>query len=272
MKTLQNYIVLFDAECPMCNLYTKAFVATGLLDKDGRAAYQGYNAEACPLLDRQRAVNEIALINQQTGEVTYGIRSLLKIFGTAMPLFKPVFEFAPLVWLLSKVYAFVSYNRRVIIPAAADDFAYQPSFKLHYRITYLLFTWAITAYILTAYVHLMSSLLPQGNTYREYMIAGTQILTQGLIVYLIAKNKAWAYLGNMMTISLAGSLLLLPGLLISQWFSINPIFYAAYFMAVAGMMFLEHIRRMHLLGLGWALSITWATYRAIVLVMILLVK
>lgn len=272
MKTLKDHLILFDAECPMCGLYTKAFVYAGLLDKNGRAAYQRYPAEACPLLDRQRAVNEIALVNQQTGEVTYGIHSLLKVFGTAMPLFKPVFEFVPLVWLLSKVYAFISYNRRVIIPAAADSFEYQPTFKLHYRIAYLLFSWIVTAYILSAYVHLLTGLLPQGTAYREYLISGVQLLYQGVAVCLIARDKAWAYLGNMMTISLAGALALTPGILIAHWLHIGPLFYTIYFMAVAGMMFLEHIRRTRLLNLGWALSINWAAYRAAVLLIILLIK
>jgi predicted DCC family thiol-disulfide oxidoreductase YuxK len=69
MKTLQNHLILYDAECPMCNLYTKAFVSSGLLGQDGRAAYQDVDNSVCPMVDRQRAVNEIALVNQTTGEV-----------------------------------------------------------------------------------------------------------------------------------------------------------------------------------------------------------
>jgi hypothetical protein len=40
-------------------------------------------------------------------------------------------------------------------------------------------------------------------------------------------------------------------------------------MAGAGLMFLEHIRRTKLLGLGWVLTVTWVTYRIILLVLIL---
>ncbi|RKR82442.1 hypothetical protein BDD43_2622 [Mucilaginibacter gracilis] len=272
MKTLQNHLILFDAECPMCNLYTKAFVATGMLDENGREAYQQYPAETCPLLNRQRAVNEIALINRSTGEVTYGVRSLLKIFTSVVPVLGPLFSFAPLVWLLSKFYAFISYNRRVIIPAVTDDYQYQPTFRLSYRLLYIAFTWFITAYILTDYVHLMQGVLPQGNTYREYLVCGGQLVFQGLIICFIARNKIWSYLGNMMTISFGGALLLLPGLIVNHWFSINPVWYAVYFMAVAGTMFLEHIRRTGLLNLGYSLSISWATYRALILVAITLIK
>ncbi|WP_432328601.1 hypothetical protein ACRQ5D_07165 [Mucilaginibacter sp. P25] len=40
-------------------------------------------------------------------------------------------------------------------------------------------------------------------------------------------------------------------------------------MAVAGLMLLEHIRRTKLLGLGWVLTVTWVTYRIVLLLLIL---
>jgi len=270
MKTLNNHLILFDAECPMCSLYTKAFVSAGLIESAGRAAYQQLNQSACPMVDRQRAVNEIALVNQTTGEVTYGINSLFKIFATAMPALKPLFAFTPFVWIMSKLYAFISYNRRVIIPAPINThtFEFKPTFKLHYRLFYLAFTWIITAYILTAYVHLMKGLLPQGYAFREYLVCAGQIFFQGAVMYHIAKDKLWDYLGNLMTISFAGALLLTIGLLAAHWFALPVIVYVGYFMLVVGCMFLEHIRRSKLLGLGWTLTISWALYRALILLLI----
>lgn len=271
MKTLKNHMILFDGECPMCKMYTKAFVDTGMLDKDGRASYQ-QEMDTCPLIDRQRAVNEIALVNQETGEVSYGIESIFKILGNACPVLKPVFAFKPFVWLMSKVYAFISYNRRVIIPAdeAGSKFAYQPTFKKHYRIAYLLFTWFCTGYILTAYARVLSPDVPLGNAYREYMICGGQIIFQGIIIGSFAKDKFWDYLGNMMTISFAGSLLLLVMLAVNGLVNIPPLFFIVYFMCVAGLMFLEHIRRTKLMQLGWTMTVTWAFYRMLLLAVIFL--
>jgi predicted DCC family thiol-disulfide oxidoreductase YuxK len=271
MTTLNNHLILFDAECPMCSLYTKAFVSTGLLDKQGRAAYQMLDAAACPLVDRQRAVNEIALVNRETGEVIYGIESLFKIIGNATPVFKPLFNFAPFVWFMSRVYAFISYNRRVIIPTAGDGFAIQPTFKLKYRVAYLIIAWAVTSYILTQYVHLLQGVLPVGNAYREYIICGGQMFFQGIVVSFLFNDKKWEYLGNMMTISLAGALLLLPMILLKGIIGQQPVFYTLYFMLVAGLMFLEHIRRSKILKIGWALTISWACYRAIILMVILFI-
>ena len=271
MKTLKNHLILFDAECPMCKMYTNAFVQTGLLEKDGREAYQQLSPEACPMVDRQRAVNEIALVNQETGEVTYGVKSLFKIFGAAIPVFNPLFNFAPFVWVMSKFYSFLSYNRRVIIPSVGDSFTLQPTFKLRYRVTWLVFAWAVTSYILTHYAMLLAGIMPVGSPYREYLICGGQIFFQGIIIGLTFNEKKWEYLGNMMTISFGGALLLLPILLLSGLLGEQPIVYAGYFMLIAGLMFLEHIRRSKILNLGWIMTITWAIYRAAILAAILFI-
>jgi predicted DCC family thiol-disulfide oxidoreductase YuxK len=264
MKTLKNYLILFDEECPMCRMYTKAIVSTGLLDKEGRAAYQELPAQACPMVDRQRAANEIALVNQETGEVTYGIESLFKIIAQVVPFLGPLFSFKPFVWLMSKVYAFIAYNRRVIVPPSSDRaFQFQPTFKLHYRIVYLIFTWFVTACILSYYAGLLKGLVPIGHAYREYFVCGGQIVFQGIIITLLNPQKTWAYLGNMMTISFAGALLLLPPMLLAVWVDLDPILYLAWFLAVAGLMLLEHIRRCSRLKIGWTLTLTWVLYVAI---------
>jgi hypothetical protein len=249
--------------------YTQLFVKTGMLNQGGRFSYQKMPAEVCPVVDRKRAVNEIALVNTQNGEVTYGIKSLFKVIGYSMPVFKTLFNFAPFLWLMEKLYAFISYNRKVIIPAAIKTPGLQPDFKLTYRIAYLLFTWLVTAYILTHYAALLTDFVPLGGAYREYLICGGQIAFQGLIIFFYRKEKFWDYLGNMMTISCAGALLLFIGLSIAQLISLPGICYLIYFMMIAGLMLLEHLRRSKLLQLGLFLSITWVVYRLMVLGLIL---
>jgi predicted DCC family thiol-disulfide oxidoreductase YuxK len=273
MKTLNNHLILYDGECPMCKLYTGAFQKSGMLDAHGRAAYQDTPDNVCPVIDRQRAVNEIALVNKQTGEVTYGVTSLFKVIENSFPVFKPLFSFKPFVWLSKKAYSFISYNRRVIaISAHADDFEIQPTFRLNLRLAYLAVTWLLVSVILTAYTQLLSGVLPLGNSHREYLICGGQLVFQGLIISVYAPQKRWDYLGNMMTISMAGALLLLPALITARFFTLAPTVYAAYFMAVAGLMFVEHVRRTKILQLGGLLTISWALYRIIVLVLILKIK
>ncbi|MFC3561600.1 DUF393 domain-containing protein [Pedobacter jamesrossensis] len=269
MKTLANHVILFDNECPMCFAYTKAFTKLKMLPANGREAYQQMPAAICPLVDKQRAANEIALVNTENGEVIYGIPGLFKIIGNAMPVFKPLFGFAPFLGLMKKFYAFISYNRKVIIPAAVKENTIQPDFKLHYRIAYLLFTWFLTAYILTAYAHLLTNFVPLGNQYREYLICGGQVFFQAAIILFYKKDKIWDYLGNMMTISFAGAMLLLIPLIVAKYLEIEPLSFIAYFLLTAGLMFLEHLRRSKILKLGLLMSLTWVIYRLIVLALIL---
>lgn len=269
MRTLKDHVILYDEECPMCKLYTNAFVKSGMLEERSRACYQQLPPPVAPHVDLQKAVNEIALVNRKTGEVTYGIHSLFSIIGYAFPVFRRLFAFQPFVWLMRKAYAFVSYNRRVIIPSARNKPAgLQPSFLLRYRLAYLLFTWLFTACILSRFAHLLTGVVPAGGPLREYLVCGGQIFFQGLIAAILYRRKAWDYLGNMMTISFAGALLLLPGLLAAGFFPPRPVLYTVYFVLVAGLMLLEHIRRTKLLALGWVLTCTWMAYRAGVLLLI----
>ena len=269
MQPLKDHIILYDEECPMCRLYTNAFVKSGLLEQNGRACYQNIPNSTMQSVDRQRAADEIALVNRRTGEVKYGIYSLFTVIAHAFPVFRTLFSWSPFVWIMSLVYAFISYNRRVIVPPSGTTApGIQPSFKLSYRLAYLLLTWLATSAILSHYTPLLNGLLPSGTAYREYLVCGGQILFQGLVASIFLFRKRWAYLGNMMTISFAGALLLLPAFLLTHYVH-TPVFYTIYFLAVAGMMFLEHIRRTGLLQLGVTLTFTWVAYRIIILFIIL---
>lgn len=74
----------------------------------------------------------------------------------------------------------------------------------------------------------------------------------------------------MMTISLAGGLLLLPMLLVQSLVIWPTLVYVLYFLLIAGLMFLEHLRRSSVLNLGLTLSATWALYRIAILVLIMI--
>ncbi len=273
MKTLKQHTILYDEVCPMCSAYTGAFVKTGMLDKKGRTPYQTLSCDFANKIDTERAVNEIALINRETGEVAYGIKSLFLIIGNAFPVFWPLFRFKPFEWLMDKIYKFISYNRRVIMPSSKEQSTAMndPSFNMRYRIAYLVFTWLATAFVLFHYSKLLTGVIPESNFYREFLICGGQMIWQLGFISLTNKNKSWDYLGAMMTISLAGALLLLIGISISNFLSPEPVVFAAYFIIVGTLMLLEHIRRAKILKLSWTLTLTWVLYRIILLIVILYV-
>jgi predicted DCC family thiol-disulfide oxidoreductase YuxK len=270
MKILKDHVLLFDAQCPLCTAYSQTFVKRGLLDKNGREAFQEMKEETCIHIDKNRARNEIALVNKVNGTVYYGIESIFKIIETRYTFLKPIFAFPPFYWMMKKIYAFISYNRKVMVPGKQKQDTCIPDLHVNYRIIYLLFTWIISSVILTTYSGLLSGLIPASKFHREFIICGGQIIFQATVIRFLAKGKVLDYLGNMMTISFAASLILLLFIGFGKVFSFtNPFGYAAFFMLVVAAMLAEHVRRMKRLGIPVFASISWVIYRIIVLTIIL---
>src|SRR5688572_20252266 len=111
MKTLKDHVIIYDDECPMCDLYTGAFVKTKMLEKNGREPYSWLPSSLRKQIDPQKARNEIALVNPKTGKVLYGIDSLFTILGYRFQFLKPIFQFEPFRLLTKYFYSFISYNR-----------------------------------------------------------------------------------------------------------------------------------------------------------------
>jgi predicted DCC family thiol-disulfide oxidoreductase YuxK len=270
MKTLKNYKLIFDDQCPLCQTYSKAFVLTGLLDKEGREGFQEMHEETCTLIDKKRACNEIALVNMETGEVIYGIDSILKIITLRIPILTKLFNFKPIYFLLKKLYSFISFNRKVIMPSKNQNDTCTPDFNIKYRTFYLILTWFLTSFILYRYSIHLTEYLPKSSFGREFFICGGQIVFQSIVLMSYDKQKIYNYLGNMMSISLAGAILLVIGILMAKIAIIHSaIFFLIYFFSVVFLMFLEHLRRCKLIGLNLTPSITWVIYRLIIVFILL---
>lgn len=270
MKTLKNYRLIFDHACPLCRAYSGVFVKTKMLDESGREAYQQMSIQTSSCINRDRARNEIALVNNLTGEVVYGVDSIFKILAHAFPVFAPLFNFKPFHWLMKRVYSFISYNRKVIIPGNDKTDTCTPDVNLKYRWAYIIITWLITSWVLTHYSYHLIGLLSPSRFFREFIICGGQIVFQSGVIYLLSKSKIMEYLGNMMTISFAGAILLSLFLLAGKIMGLHtPFIYAGYFMIVVGLMLLEHFRRVKLLNINWSASAGWVLYRLLVLLIII---
>lgn len=271
MRTLEKHVIIYDDACPLCNLYTGAFVKTGMLDANGRQAYSCMSSETARLLDGERARDEIALVDVRSGTVTYGIDSLFKIIAHRVPGCRHLFALNFFRWLSRKAYAFVSYNRKVIIPGNTFEApgTCTPTFHVGYRLAYIGLTWVFSAWVLTAFASLLVPLVPASSFVREFAVCGGQLLFQGVLVGIIRKDRLVHYLGNMMTVSLAGSLLLTPALLLhGAGIELSPLLYAGWFTVVVSLMLIEHFRRTNILGISAAATAGWVAYRLIILAII----
>lgn len=265
MKTLNNHTLIYDNECPMCNIYSKGFIKSGMLDKNGREAFTELSFKNKNLIDFNRAKNEIALVDHEKNKVIYGLDSLLLIIGNSFPTLEKIARIQPLYWFFKKLYSFVSYNRKQIIPSKKDmEEACVPDFNLKYRVAYLSFVVIFSGYILSIFSAKLNTDLSQ-NFWREFAICSAQIIWQTLFLKSYLKDKVWNYLGNMMTVSLIGTLLLIPALFLN----LNPVFSTVYFGIVVFIMFLEHIRRCRILKLNFLPTFSWMIFRMTVLAILI---
>lgn len=266
MKTLKNHTLIYDSECPMCKIYSKGFIKSGMLDENGREAFTELSFTTKNLIDFNRAKNEIALVDHNQNKVIYGLDSLLLIIGNSFPLLEKIARVKPLYWFFKKLYSFVSYNRKLIIPSAKDSSseACVPDFNLKYRLAYIAFVVLVSSYILSIFTTRLGLNLNQ-NFAREFMICISQIIWQTLFLKLYLKEKLWDYLGNMMTVSLIGTLLIIPALFLN----LNAISSIIYFGIVIFIMFLEHLRRCRILKLNLLPTISWMIFRMTVLVILI---
>lgn len=266
MKTLKNHTLIYDNECPMCNIYSNGFIKAGMLDADGREAFTELTLNNKKTIDFRRAKNEIALIDHETDKVIYGLDSLLLIIGHSFPILEKIARIQPLYRFFKKLYSFVSYNRKQIIPSGKDNTEQSciPDFNLKYRLVYLIFIVLFSSYVLSLFTA-KSGLDLHQNFLREFAVCLGQIVWQTVFLKAYLKERIWDYLGNMMMVSLIGTLLLIPAL----FTDFKPVFYLMYFGAVVSVMFLEHIRRCRILKLNFLPTVSWTVFRMTVLAIII---
>lgn len=271
MKTLQNQTLLYDEDCPLCQVYTTGFIKAKMLDENGRKSYCQLNENEQTFVDVNRASNEIALIDNENKTVLYGIDSLLKVIGFSFPLIEKIGNLKPVKLFLKKLYSFVSYNRKVIIPSKINKIVKLhcvPDFNYKYRFLFIGFAATITTIVLYNYSLLIQN-LPKASMTREFIIALGQLFFQSFFLLEFDKKTILNYTGNLMTVSLMGSLLLLPMLALQTVLNIPENIILGWFAITAFIMFIEHYRRIKILELPAYLCITWVAYRIIVLLLIL---
>lgn len=262
------YRLYYDDDCPLCVAYTGWFVKFKLLPKEGRVPYSSIENEVAPNLDKERAKNEIALVNAETGIVLYGMDSLVEILNQKLPFVKPVAQFPPIYFLLVQLYKLISYNRKVIVgDQACNKLSCTPDYNVPYRLAFLIIAAMLSAFVLNTYTKHLQSVLLNASLWRELLVCFGQIGFQ-YVMTIVLVDKPFLrlhYLGNMMVVSLIGSLLLIPLIFLHTFYSLPDGIFLGHFILVVMFMLWVHVRRVKAMGVSGLLSLTWILYRILVL-------
>ncbi len=271
MKTLNNQTLFYDADCPLCQVYTSGFVKLGMLDNKGRKEYGKMSSNEKLVVDTNRAVNEIALLDRNTDTVIYGVDSLLKIMEFRYPLIGKIGRTKPVNFLLKRLYAFISFNRKVVIPSKTNPKSSQeckPTFNYTYRFLYLVLGILIASSALANSLNILN--WTSNHTLGLALIIVTgQLIFQAIFTYQLGKETTLNYLGNLMTIALLGCLLFIPIIMLNHFISIDYYVNLSYFLMIGLILFFEHRRRVNMLNLPQYLPYLWVGYLALLITIFL---
>ncbi len=243
MKTLENQTLLYDEDCPLCLVYTSGFIKAGMLDKNGKKPYCQLSDEEQNFIDVKRASNEIALVDNENKTVIYGIDSLLKVIGFSFPWMEKIGNLKPIKFFLKKIYSFISYNRKVIIPSKIKkEIKLQcvPNFNYKYRILYILFAIVTSSLLINKF--------DDNFIFSKTLLFTTVLfLIQNILILKFSREIVINYLGNFATSILLGSFLLLPIIILKSFLNLPETIYQIYFYFIISITIIDIIRRIKII-------------------------
>lgn len=202
--------IIYDDTCPMCKIYTSAFVQNGLLSQEGRISFAELNENNACQIDFEKGRHEIPLIDLNGGKTIYGLDSMVYLLNQRFKFVGAIMKIKPIYWFFKKLYTLVSYNRRVIAPSEKQIIKYDctPDFNLKYRLLYIGIAFIISLFI-------WSSVIPMIASSLVFKTVLTSLLIGGFSGALLFEGQMTIeYLGQWATVLLIGGLVILPVLLV----------------------------------------------------------
>ena len=248
---MKNKILVYDDNCPLCTWYSGLFVKYGFLNADGRKPFSTIDDDLLIKIDFDKGKNEIPLLDTSTLKVVYGIDALLDILDQKIPFIKTIANFAPLKWILKRLYKFVSFNRKVIVakkcgPANIDC---SPDYNYLYRFIFMAVCLGFNTLMLYPFHNNLFSKLSYYHLdlYELQAAHFAFVIINCTLAFSFQKPKRYEYLGQVNMLALSVILLLIPLMIFqfvfdSEWLATTGLILTAIFI------FKEYIRRMEYAG------------------------
>ncbi len=270
MEATANKAIIYDDTCPLCVLYTGAFVKTGMLKEDNRISFNelAEKSELTANMDLHRSKHEIPLVDLKGGETLYGLDSLVFILSQKMPFIVWFLQFRPIRAFFKTLYNIVSFNRRVIVGAAkspSNAYDCTPDFHIGYRITYIALATliGILGFFFLSYT-IASSDAIHTIVFVNFLVLWTAVIGSGIyglisLVTISDNQTRIEYFGQLATIGLMGLGIYVA---LMSFVALIPTMGVATFgslLAVVvsfGVVCRAHFRRLKVVGLGdWRLVV-----------------
>ena len=247
MKT-SNKILLYDDYCPLCAWYSGLFVKYKLLAPENRQPFSTANEKLVSLIDFEKGRNEIPLVDPVSGKVLYGLDALLSILGNPFPIIEKIGKIQPIHWVLTKLYKFVSYNRKVVVARKCGTGAIDcsPEFNIAYRLLLVFISVTLMLLSIGAVHSSILSRIPFYSISKEQLLIATLTLTaiSYTASFLMPRRKIIEFFGQASMLSILTMLLLIPLFLLNSLIDLPSWFVLSYLGIMAILIGKEYFRRM----------------------------
>lgn len=225
MSDFKTPLLIYDDRCPLCVWYSRKFTELNLLKYEERLAWSSpLGQHWLNRIDADKARHEIPLIDQATGNATFGIDALLEILGRRWPWIKKVGRLGPINWMLRQMYSFVSYNRKVISGASSCKMgSCSPDEHLGWRGAYILLCFMLSLSILLAISLMMESFIDPELAFLLPVASLGFILIIMIATYCSVDRRVAELNGNWATILLIFGLSMLPTLVLGGRLPLLPL-------------------------------------------------
>ena len=248
---MKNKILVYDDNCPLCTWYSGLFVKHGFLQAEGRKPFSTLDDNLLAKIDFDKSRNEIPLLDTSTHNVVYGIDALLDILDQKIPFIKAMGNFAPLKWVLKRIYKLFSFNRKVIVakkcgPASIDC---SPDQNYLYRFIFMAVCLVFNTLMLYFFRNNVLGKLPYYHLdlYELQAAHFAFVIINCTLASSFSKSKRYDYLGQVNMLALTVILLLMPLMVVqvifdSEWLA------TTWLTLTAAFILKEYIRRMEYAG------------------------
>jgi predicted DCC family thiol-disulfide oxidoreductase YuxK len=248
---MKNKILVYDDNCPLCTWYSGLFVKYGFLNAEGRKPFSTLDVNLLSKIDFDKSRNEIPLLDTSTNKVVYGIDALLEILDQKIPFIKVTGNFAPLKWVLKRIYKLVSFNRKVIVAkkCGPGNIDCSPDNNYLYRFIFMAVCLAFNTVMLYPFQDNLFSKLSYYHLdlYELQAAHFAFVIINCTLAFSFPKAKGYEYLGQVNMLALLVILLLAPLMIVlfifdSEWLA------TAWLILTATFIFKEYLRRMEYSG------------------------
>ena len=139
--------LVYDGDCSMCRKLSALAERRWLVGDARRLPHDAFQGETADRLTRAGIHNELAVIDEGSGEIRSGYDGILWLLERGMLRhLVPLLGFGPIRWLLRHDYRLVAYNRRILAPPARSvTCACDPDMHVGYRWAFIVVALVWTA-------------------------------------------------------------------------------------------------------------------------------